>query len=140
MGMNVGSNKDDDDVMLDVNMTPLIDVMLVLLIMFIITIPIPNNSINIDLPNGAPPPPTNEKPPEPITLRIDAQGKLFWNGQPVENKQALEVLFAGVAQKSDQDQIKVQPDKMSEYKDVAMVMAAAQRLNVKKIGIATNEN
>ncbi|RKG38146.1 ExbD/TolR family protein [Acinetobacter rongchengensis] len=140
MGMNVGSNKDDDDVMLDVNMTPLIDVMLVLLIMFIITIPIPNNSINIDLPNGAPPPPTNEKPPEPITLRIDAQGKLFWNGQPVENKQALEVLFAGVAQKSDQDQIKVQPDKMSEYKDVAMVMAAAQRLNVKKIGIAANEN
>ena len=140
MGMNVGSNKDDDDVMLDVNMTPLIDVMLVLLIMFIITIPIPNNSINIDLPNGAPPPPTNEKPPEPITLRIDAQGKLFWNCQPVENKQALEVLFAGVAQKSDQDQIKVQPDKMSEYKDVAMVMAAAQRLNVKKIGIAANEN
>ncbi|WP_089606260.1 ExbD/TolR family protein [Acinetobacter piscicola] len=140
MGMNVGSNKDDDDVMLDVNMTPLIDVMLVLLIMFIITIPIPNNSINIDLPNGAPPPPTNEKPPEPITLRIDAQGKLFWNGQPVENKQALEVLFAGVAQKSDQDQIKVQPDKMSEYKDVAMVMAAAQRLNVKKIGISANGN
>ncbi|WP_010116900.1 biopolymer transporter ExbD [Acinetobacter sp. P8-3-8] len=137
MGMNVGSNKDDDDVMLDVNMTPLIDVMLVLLIMFIITIPIPNNSINIDLPNGAPPP-TSEKPPEPITLRIDAQGKLFWNGQPVENKQALEVLFAGVAQKSDQDQIKVQPDKMSEYKDVAMVMAAAQRLNVKKIGISAN--
>lgn len=140
MGMNVGSNKDDDDVMLDVNMTPLIDVMLVLLIMFIITIPIPNNSINIDLPNGAPPPPTNEKPPEPITLRIDTQGKLFWNGQPVENKQALEVLFAGVAQKSDQDQIKVQPDKMSEYKDVAMVMAAAQRLNIKKIGISANGN
>ncbi|MEG0344161.1 MAG: biopolymer transporter ExbD, partial [Acinetobacter sp.] len=51
-----------------------------------------------------------------------------------------EVLFAGVAQKSDQDQIKVQPDKMSEYKDVAMVMAAAQRLNVKKIGISANGN
>ena len=98
MGMNVGSNKDDDDVMLDVNMTPLIDVMLVLLIMFIITIPIPNNAINIDLPNGALPP-TNEKPPEPVTLRIDPQGKIFWNDQAVENKQALEVLFAGVAQK-----------------------------------------
>ncbi len=136
MGMNVGSDK-DDDVMLDVNMTPLIDVMLVLLIMFIITIPIPNNSINIDLPNGAPPP-TNEKPPEPITLKIDAQGKLFWNDQPVANKQALESLFAGVSQKSDQDTIKVQPDKMTEYKDVAMVMAAAQRLNVKKIGVSAN--
>ncbi|MCL6231312.1 MULTISPECIES: biopolymer transporter ExbD [Acinetobacter] len=137
MGMNVGSDK-DDDVMLDVNMTPLIDVMLVLLIMFIITIPIPNNSINIDLPNGTPPP-TNEKPPEPVTLRIDAQGKLFWNGQPVANKQALETLFAGVAQQADQDTIKVQPDKMTEYKDVAMVMAAAQRLNVKKIGVSANQ-
>ncbi|MEN8992842.1 biopolymer transporter ExbD [Avibacterium paragallinarum] len=135
--MNVGSDK-DDDVMLDVNMTPLIDVMLVLLIMFIITIPIPNNSINIDLPNGTPPP-TNEKPPEPVTLRIDAQGKLFWNGQPVANKQALETLFAGVAQQADQDTIKVQPDKMTEYKDVAMVMAAAQRLNVKKIGVSANQ-
>lgn len=137
MGMNVGSDK-DDDVMLDVNMTPLIDVMLVLLIMFIITIPIPNNSINIDLPNGTPPP-TNEKPPEPVTLRIDAEGKLFWNGQPVANKQALETLFAGVAQQADQDTIKVQPDKMTEYKDVAMVMAAAQRLNVKKIGVSANQ-
>ena len=98
MSMNVGSNKDDDEVMLDVNMTPLIDVMLVLLIMFIITIPIPNNSVNIDLPNGAPPL-TNEKPPEPITLKIDAKGKISWNGQPVENKQALEVMFAGCTAK-----------------------------------------
>ena len=138
MSMNVGSNKDDDDVMLDVNMTPLIDVMLVLLIMFIITIPIPNNSINIDLPNGNPPP-TTEKPPEPVNLKIDAQGKIFWNDQPVANKQALEALFSGVAQQKDQDTIKVQPDKLTEYKDVAMVMAAAQRLNVKKIGIAASQ-
>lgn len=136
MAMNVGSN--DDDVMLEVNMTPLIDVMLVLLIMFIITIPIPNNSINIDLPNGVPPPST-EKPPEPVNLRIDAQGQVFWNGQPVANKQALEVLFAGVARQADQDTIKVQPDKMTEYKQVAMVMAAAQRLNVKKIGIESSQ-
>lgn len=138
MSMNVGSNKDDDEVMLDVNMTPLIDVMLVLLIMFIITIPIPNNSVNIDLPNGAPPL-SNEKPPEPITLKIDAKGKISWNGQPVENKQALEVMLAGVAQQKEQDTIKVQPEKLTEYKDVAMVMAAAQRLNVRKIGIASSQ-
>lgn len=136
MAMNVGSNK-DDDVMLDVNMTPLIDVMLVLLIMFIITIPIPNNAININLPNGNPPP-NQDQPSEPINLRIDPQGKIFWNNQAVENKQALEVLLASVAQKSDQDQIKVQPDQFTEYKDVAMVMATAQRLNVKKIAIAAN--
>ena len=137
MGMNVGSN-DDDDVLLDVNMTPLIDVMLVLIIMFIITIPIPNNAININLPNGAPPPKSNEKPPEIINLKLDAQGKIFWNGQPVENKQALENLFMTVSQKSEQDQIKLQPDRMTEYKQVAMVMAMAQRLNITKIGIESN--
>jgi biopolymer transport protein ExbD len=137
MGMNVGSN-DDDDVMLDVNMTPLIDVMLVLIIMFIITIPIPNNAININLPNGAPPPQSNEKPPEIINLKLDVQGKIFWNDQPVENKQALERLLMTVAKKSDQDQIKLQPDRMTEYKQVAMVMAMAQRLNISKIGIESN--
>ncbi len=137
MGMNVGSN-DDDDVLLDVNMTPLIDVMLVLIIMFIITIPIPNNTININLPNGAPPPQSNEKPPEIINLKLDAQGKIFWNGQPVENKQALENLFMTVSKKSEQDQIKLQPDRMTEYKQVAMVMAMAQRLNITKIGIESN--
>ena len=137
MGMNVGSH-DDDDVLLDVNMTPLIDVMFVLIIMFIITIPIPNNAININLPNGAPPPQSNEKPPEIINLKLDAQGKIFWNGQPVENKQALENLFMTVSKKSEQDQIKLQPDRMTEYKQVAMVMAMAQRLNITKIGIESN--
>ena len=137
MGMNVGSH-DDDDVLLDVNITPLIDVMLVLIIMFIITIPIPNNAININLPNGAPPPQSNEKPPEIINLKLDAQGKIFWNGQPVENQQALENLFMTVSKKSEQDQIKLQPDRMTEYKQVAMVMAMAQRLNITKIGIESN--
>lgn len=137
MGMNVGSN-DDDDVMLDVNMTPLIDVMLVLIIMFIITIPIPNNAININLPNGAPPPQSNEKPPEIINLKLDAQGNIFWNDQPVENKQALESLLMTAAKKSEQDQIKLQPDRITEYKQVAMVMAMAQRLNITKIGIESN--
>ncbi|TCB38276.1 biopolymer transporter ExbD [Acinetobacter sp. ANC 4910] len=137
MGMNIGSH-DDDDVLLDVNMTPLIDVMLVLIIMFIITIPIPNNAININLPNGAPPPQSNEKPPEIINLKLDAQGKIFWNGQSVENKQALESLFMTVAKKSEQDQIKLQPDRMTEYKQVTMVMAMAQRLNITKIGIESN--
>ncbi|WP_159138567.1 MULTISPECIES: biopolymer transporter ExbD [unclassified Acinetobacter] len=138
MGMNVGSNQ-DDDVMLDVNMTPLIDVMLVLLIMFIITIPLPNNSINIDLPNGTPPV-TDEKPPELVELRLDAQGKMFWNEQPVESPQALEILFQTVARNADQDQIKIKADRATEYKHIAMVMASAQRLDVKKIGIMSNNN
>lgn len=138
MSMNVGSNNNDDDVMLDVNMTPLIDVMLVLLIMFIITIPIPNNSININLPNGTPPPQLNEKPPEIVDLKIDASGNIFWNDQAVKDRQALEALFQNVSVKSDQDQIKLKPDRMTEYKDVALVMALAQRLNISKIGIVSN--
>ena len=120
MGMNVGPKSGEDDVMLDVNMTPLIDVMLVLLIMFIITIPIPNNAININLPNGAPPPPTDQKPPETINLRVDAQGRIFWNDQAVDDRQALKVLFESVAQKADQDQIKFKPDPQAEYKKYAL--------------------
>jgi biopolymer transport protein ExbD len=136
MGMNVGSNN-DDDVMLDVNMTPLIDVMLVLLIMFIITIPMPNNAININLPNGTPPP-TNDEPPENVELRLDAQGRVFWNDQAVTNRQALEVLFQNVAQKAKQDNIKIKADRATEYKHIAMVMATAQRHEVKNIGIISN--
>ncbi|ENW18219.1 biopolymer transporter ExbD [Acinetobacter haemolyticus] len=138
MGMNVGPKSSEDDVMLDVNMTPLIDVMLVLLIMFIITIPIPNNAININLPNGVPPPPTNEKPPETINLRVDAQGLIFWNDQTVADRQALKALFDAVAQKTDQDQIKFKPDPQAEYKNIAMVMALAQQSKVTKIGIVSN--
>ncbi|ENW02395.1 ExbD/TolR family protein [Acinetobacter beijerinckii] len=138
MGMNVGPKSGEDDVMLDVNMTPLIDVMLVLLIMFIITIPIPNNVININLPNGAPPPPTDQKPPETINLRVDAQGRIFWNDQAVPDRQALKVLFESVTQKADQDQIKFKPDPQAEYKNIAMVMALAQQSKVTKIGIVSN--
>ena len=128
MGMNVGSNQDDEDVMLDVNMTPLIDVMLVLLIMFIITIPLPNNAININLPNGTPPP-VQEKPPEIVELRLDAQGKMFWNEQAVESKQALEALFQTVAQKADQDQIKLKADRATEYKYSQIIIKPIQWCN-----------
>lgn len=138
MGMNVGSDK-DDDVMLEVNMTPLIDVMLVLIIMFIITIPTPNNAININLPNGTPPK-TQDKPPEIIQLRVDASGQVFWNDQAVPDRPALENLFQTVTKKADQDQIQLKPDPMAEYKSVAMVMASAQRLGIKKIGIVSNSS
>ncbi|TCM69879.1 biopolymer transport protein ExbD [Acinetobacter calcoaceticus] len=137
MGMNVGSKNDDDDVMMELNMTPLIDVMLVLIIMFIITIPTPNNAININLPNGAPAPPSVEKPPEVIDLRIDAQGKIYWNEQLLNDRSALELHFQTVAKQHDQDQIKFKPDPMAEYKDIAMVMASAQKLKINKIGIVS---
>lgn len=137
MGMNVGPSNGDDDVMLEVNMTPLIDVMLVLIIMFIITIPTPNNAININLPNGVPPP-TDTKPPEVVNLTINPQGQVFWNDELVADRHLLEARFKAVANKVDQDQVKLEPDKLAEYKNVAMVMAMAQRLGVTKIGIVNN--
>jgi biopolymer transport protein ExbD len=80
-----------------------------------------------------------KKPLEIVELRLDAQGKMFWNEQAVESKQALEALFQTVAQKADQDQIKLKADRATEYKYIAMVMAAAQRLDVKKIGVVSNQ-
>lgn len=137
MGMNVGPSNGDDDVMLEVNMTPLIDVMLVLIIMFIITIPTPNNAININLPNGVPPP-TDTKPPEVVNIKINPQGQVLWNDELIADRNLLEARFRAVANKVDQDQVKLEPDKLAEYKNVAMVMAMAQRLGVTKIGIVNN--
>lgn len=136
MAMNVGPSNDDDDVMIEVNMTPLIDVMLVLIIMFIITIPTPNNAININMPNGNPPPSAHK--PVVVDLRIDALGKIFWNDTPLPDKAALEARFNGVVKESDQDSIKLKPDAKTDYKDVAMVMALAQRLGITKIGIVAS--
>ncbi|SDB87742.1 ExbD/TolR family protein [Acinetobacter boissieri] len=139
MGMtpSPSSSDDDGDVMLEVNMTPLIDVMLVLIIMFIITIPIPNNAININMP--APSPPTNEKPPEVVTINIKPNGDILWNGERVADKTILEARLTAVSKQAEQDQVHIKPEAQASYKDVALVMAAAQRLGVKNMGIMNGE-
>jgi biopolymer transport protein ExbD len=138
MGMNVGSDSGEDDVMLDVNTTPLIDVMLVLLIMFIITIPVQTHAVkmNMPIPTGAPPPPV-----EPIIIRIDVDfdGTIGWNGEIVESRAELERRLMAVAAEPDQPEVHLRPNKLVTYKYVAMVMASAQRLGVTKIGIVGNE-
>ena len=136
MGMTPSSNNSDDDVMLEVNMTPLIDVMLVLIIMFIITIPIQNNAININMPT--PSPPTKEKPPEVITILIKMNGDIFWNNELVKDIALLDSKLIAVSKKIDQDQVQIKPEAQASYKDVAMVMASAQRLGVKNMGIMNN--
>ncbi|MCF9034043.1 ExbD/TolR family protein [Acinetobacter nectaris] len=133
MGMTPSSNNSDDDVMLEVNMTPLIDVMLVLIIMFIITIPIQNNAININMP--APSPPTKEKPPEVVTILIKTNGDILWNDELVKDKKVLDSKLIAISNKTDQDQVQIKPEPQASYKDVAMVMASAQRLGVKNMGI-----
>ena len=140
MGMNVGSGDDDSGVMVDINTTPLIDVMLVLLIMFIITIPIQTHAVkmNMPVPNNAAPPPA---PPEIIRIDVDFDGTIGWNGEVIEagNRAAIEQRLMAVAAQADQPEVHLRPNKLVVYKHVAMIMATAQRLGVTKIGIVGNE-
>ena len=138
MGMNVGSASGDDEVMVDINTTPLIDVMLVLLIMFIITIPIQTHAVkmNMPVPNNAAPPPT---PPTIIRIDLDFDGTIGWNGEIVPDRAELERRLQQVAAEPDQPEVHLRPNKLVTYKYVAMVMASAQRLGVTKIGIVGNE-
>ena len=138
MGMNVGSGGDDDEVLVDINTTPLIDVMLVLLIMFIITIPVQTHAVkmNMPVPNNAPPPP---KPPEIIRIDVDFDGTIGWNGQIVADRADLEARLQQVAAMPDQPEVHLRPNKLVTYRYVAMVMASAQRLGVTKIGLVGHE-
>ncbi len=138
MGMNVGSGGGDDEVLVDINTTPLIDVMLVLLIMFIITIPVQTHAVkmNMPVPNNAPPPP---KPPEIIRIDVDFDGTIGWNGKIVADRADLEARLAEVAAMPDQPEVHLRPNKLVTYRHVAMVMASAQRLGVTKIGLVGNE-
>jgi biopolymer transport protein ExbD len=139
MGMNIGSGSGsgDPDVMVDINTTPLIDVMLVLLIMLIITIPIQLHSVNLNMPQGAPP--EVQRDPVVVTIDIDFDGTVLWNGEALADRAALEDRLARVAAEPDQAEVHIRPNKLVEYKSVAMVMASAQRLGVTKLGMVGNE-
>jgi biopolymer transport protein ExbD len=136
MAMSVGSG-DDDEVMLDINTTPLIDVMLVLLIMFIITIPIATHAVKMDMPIGesvVPP-----VPPEIVRIDVDFDGQIGWNGELVADRDDLETRLRRVAAMPDQAEVHLRPNKLVEYEVVAMILASAQRLGVTKIGLIGNE-
>jgi biopolymer transport protein ExbD len=138
MGMSVGNSDDNTDVMVDINTTPLIDVMLVLLIMFIITIPIQTHAVkmNMPVPNTNAPPP---KPPEVVRIDVDFDGTIGWNGEVVPDRATLESRLLQVAQTPDQPEVHLRPNKLVTYEVVAMILASAQRLGVTKIGIVGNE-
>jgi len=124
-------------VMVDINTTPLIDVMLVLLIMLIITIPIQTHAVKLNMPIGTPPPPL--VPPEVVTIEVDFDGTLIWNGRVVPNRQELEERLRAAAETPVQPEVHLRPNKLVKYESVAMVMASAQRLGLKKIGLIGNE-
>ena len=125
---------DDDEVMSEINMTPLVDVMLVLLIIFIITIPVINHAVKVDLPRATNQP--NDTKPQNINVSVDAQGKVFWNQEEVDQSQ-LEQRIAAAAQLQPQPELHLRADRDVRYERVAEVMAAAQHGGLGKIGFIT---
>ena len=132
--MAIGTQQDSDDMMSEINMIPFIDVMLVLLIIFIITVPVIKHSVNIELPQAS-----MEKvldKPENIRLSVDADGVYFWNDQRVDDAELARRLGVAAAQ-DPQPELHIRGDKAVRYERVAQVMAAAQRTGVRKIGFIT---
>ncbi|HHW4680236.1 MAG TPA: ExbD/TolR family protein [Xylella taiwanensis] len=133
MAFSSGSNRGP---MADINVTPLVDVMLVLLIIFIVTAPIMTYPIAVDLPqNVLNPPPMDHEPPPPIELKIDASNQVYWNNTPIAVNQ-LQQRMEDEVQKdpTNQPQLQIDANPDSEYEVVAKVLAAAKNADMKKIG------
>jgi len=135
MSMQVGGAEDSS--MMDINTTPLIDVMLVLLIMFIITIPVMTHAVKLDMPQAKSVPPL--VPPVVINLVVDFDGTILWDGTPVPDESTLLSYLANAAKQDPQPEIHLRPHKRVKYDYVAKVLAASQRLGIRKIGFAGNE-
>jgi biopolymer transport protein ExbD len=132
--MAIGTQQDGDEVMSEINMIPFIDVMLVLLIIFIITVPVIKHAVNIELPQAS-----IEKvqdKPENIRLSVDADGVYYWNDQRIEDADFAARLEAAAAQ-DPQPELHIRGDKAVRYERVAQAMATAQRSGVRKIGFIT---
>lgn len=132
--MAFGTQDDSDEVMNEINMTPLVDVMLVLLIIFIVTVPVMTHSVTVQLPQA-----TNQPTPvqpETVRLAVNAEGQYLWNGQPVSDEE-LQSRLATAGQQMPPPDLHLQGDKAVRYERVAQAMAAAQRAGLRKIGFLT---
>ena len=134
MSMSVGQ-KSEGEVMVEMNTTPLIDVMLVLLTLLIITLPIQTHAVKLDMPAANSPPPTVI--PQTVELGVDFDGTITWNGTPVD-RGTMDAYFADIGKKKpeEQDEIHVSPNRLAKYNAVAMVLADAQRLGATHIGFS----
>lgn len=135
MAMQVGSG--DDDLMIEMNTTPLIDVMLVLLIMLIITIPIQTHAVKLDMPVNS----QQKNPVKPVVVQIDiAPGDdVLWNGEKIAGREDLEARLTTAAAQQPQPELHIRPSKDATYAPVAMVLAESQRLGLTKLGIVGSE-
>lgn len=134
MGMHVGntSSSGEPEVMMEINTTPLIDVMLVLLVMLIITIPIQLHAVNLEMPVGAPP--VNNIKPEKVQIDIDERSVVYWQGLPVDAG-ALEQKMTEMAKLPTQPEVHIRPNKDSEYAVFANVLSSSKRLGLNKIAV-----
>jgi biopolymer transport protein ExbD len=132
--MAMGSLSDEDDFNPEINTTPLVDVMLVLLIIFIMTIPVMNHAVKLDLPHAANQP--NDVKPETINVSIDAAGQVYWNNEILDQSQMLSRI-ADAAKVTPQPELHLRADRLTPYEKVAQVMAAAQSGGLTKMGFVT---
>ena len=133
--MAFGTQDDTDEVMNEINMTPLVDVMLVLLIIFMVTIPVMQHAVKVDLPRASNVAPVT--PAEVLRLAVDAQGRYFLNEAPLEDARLAERLQAA-AGREPQPELHIQGDRNVRYERVAQAMAAAQRAGLRKIAFVTD--
>jgi len=138
MAMNVGEGGGDGEVMVEMNTTPLIDVMLVLLVMLIITLPIQTNAVKLDMPRPNQTPPA--VPPQVVDLMVDFDGTIYWNNAPITFEQ-MDTYFYRYGQQdpAQQPEIHLSANRLAKYDTVAKVMADAQRRGVTHIGIVGTE-
>ena len=132
--MAFGTQDDTDEVMNEINMTPLVDVMLVLLIIFIITVPVMKHAVNVDLPRASSQ--REDAKPETVRLSVQADGTYYWNESKVTDE-ALPGLLRAEAAKNPQPDLHIRGDKAVRYERVAQAMAAAQQAGLRKIGFIT---
>ena len=140
MGMQLGNqplHTNEPEVMMEINTTPLIDVMLVLLIMLIITIPAQLHSVNLDLPVAAPP--TKKVEPVVIKVEVDANNQISWNGKALASREELQSKLQEASQREPQPELHVRSHAKAKYETTMAVMANAQRLGLKKLGIVGAE-
>jgi biopolymer transport protein ExbD len=126
----------EPEVMVDINTTPLVDVLLVLLVMLIITIPIQLHSVNIEMPGSKAPPPTQ---PEVVQVDVTPAGSFLWNGEPLAGRPELESRLRKAAAQPEQPEVHLRPHRAAKYDTVAAALAAAQRLGLVKIGLVGSE-
>ena len=133
----IESSDGDADMLVDINTTPLVDVLLVLLVMLIITIPIRLHSVNLEMPStNAPPPPAE---PAIVQLDVSPAGAFSWNGQALAGRAELQQKLREAAAQSDPPEIHLRPDPRAKYEAVAAALAAAQRSGLQKIGLVGSE-